>query len=131
MSAQPQQDLDRDDSGTLSSGVMRAARSAGLRQAIVTTTSRSNVQALLERHFGAGWARRFAAVVCGEDVGAKKPDPEAHLRALQLLGLQPLATLAIEDSAAGATAARAADVPVVVTRSHYFADDCGCGCELD
>lgn len=99
------------------------ASARGLQQAIVTTTSRSNVQALLERHFGAGWARRFAAVVCGEDVSAKKPEPEAHLRALQLLGLPPLATLAIEDSAAGAAAARAADVPVVVTRSLYFADD--------
>jgi hypothetical protein len=29
--------------------------------------------------------------------------------------------VAIEDSPGGASAARAADVPVVVTRSHYFA----------
>lgn len=95
----------------------------GVRQAIVTTTSRSNVQALLERHFGPGWARRFAAVVCGEDVKAKKPDPDAYLRALDTLALPPLATLAIEDSAGGAAAARAAHVPVLVTRSHYFAQD--------
>jgi HAD superfamily hydrolase (TIGR01509 family) len=99
------------------------ARRRGLSQAIVTTTSRSNVQALLGRHFGAGWEGHFAAVVCGEDVSAKKPDPEAHRLALATLGLPPLATLAIEDSAAGAAAARAADVPVLVTRSHYFADD--------
>lgn len=103
--------------------LIEEAATRGLQQAIVTTTSRGNVQALLERHFGPGWARRFAAVVCGEDVVAKKPEPEAHLLALQALSLPPLATLAIEDSAAGAAAARAADVPVVVTRSHYFADD--------
>lgn len=99
------------------------AAAGGLRQAIVTTTSRANVQALLARHLGAGWATRFAAVVCGEDVAAKKPDPEAYRRALATMRLPPLATLAIEDSWAGASAARAADVPVLVTRSAYFASD--------
>jgi HAD superfamily hydrolase (TIGR01509 family) len=99
------------------------ASAKGLRQAIVTTTSRANVQALLGRHLGAGWATRFAAVVCGEDVAAKKPDPEAYRRALLALRLPALATLAIEDSWAGACAARAADVPVLVTRSAYFAGD--------
>jgi len=99
------------------------ASERGVRQAIVTTTSRANVQALLGRHLGAAWAGRFDAVVCGEDVRAKKPDPEAHRRALAALRLPALRTLAIEDSCAGATAARAADVPVLVTRSAYFADD--------
>ncbi len=99
------------------------AAARGLLQAIVTTTSRSNVEALLGRHFGAHWQQRFPVVVCGEDVAAKKPDPEAYRRALAALGLGPLATLAIEDSFPGATAARAADVPVVVTRSVYFAHD--------
>lgn len=99
------------------------AGARGLRQAIVTTTSRSNVQALLLRHFGPQWQQRFPVQVCGEDVAAKKPDPEAHRRALQALGLGALDTLAIEDSLAGAHAARAADVPVVVTRSAYFASE--------
>ncbi|HSV60891.1 MAG TPA: HAD-IA family hydrolase [Variovorax sp.] len=99
------------------------AAERGVRHAIVTTTSRTNVKALLERHLGNAWAERFDAVVCGEDVRAKKPDPEAHRRALAELRLPALNTLAIEDSCAGATAARAADVPVLVTRSAYFADD--------
>ncbi len=99
------------------------AAARGLRQAIVTTTSRVNVQALLARHLGAGWARRFDAIVCGEDVAAKKPAPEAYQRALAALQLGPLQTLALEDSMAGASAARAAEVPVVVTRSTYFAQD--------
>ena len=99
------------------------AAERGVRQAIVTTTSRTNVEALLGRRLGNAWAERFDAVVCGEDVRAKKPDPEAHRRALAALRLPALNTLAIEDSCAGATAARAADVPVLVTRSDYFADD--------
>lgn len=99
------------------------ADARGLQQAIVTTTSRSNVEALLGCHLGPAWAKRFAAIVCGEDVAAKKPDPEAHRRALATLRCPPLAALAIEDSWAGATAARAADVPVLVTRSAYFGAD--------
>ncbi len=95
----------------------------GLRLAIVTTTSRANVQGLLRHTLGAAALARFEVVVCGEDVAAKKPDPEAYLLALQQLGVSPLATLALEDSPAGVAAARAADVPVLVTRSAYFADD--------
>lgn len=96
------------------------ARRAGLRQAITTTTSRSNVDALLRVHLGAGWAAHFAAVVCGEDVQRKKPHPEVYLLALQQLALDPLHAVALEDSPGGVAAARAAHVPVLVTRSAYF-----------
>jgi HAD superfamily hydrolase (TIGR01509 family) len=97
------------------------AAAAGLRQGIVSTTSRGNAQALLARHLGVQWARRFDIVVCGEDVVAKKPDPEAYRMALQRLRLDAPRVVAIEDSPAGAAAARAAAVPVMVTRSAYFA----------
>ena len=104
-------------------GLVQEAASRGLVQALVTTTSRANVDALLGRHFGAQWHDIFAVAVCGEDVAAKKPDPEAYLKALAALSLGPLSTLAIEDSPPGAAAARTADVPVAVTRSVYFAHD--------
>lgn len=97
------------------------ARAAGLRQAITTTTSRSNVEALMRVHLGPRWQGDFGAVVCGEDVQRKKPDAEVFHLALQQLGLQPLQAVALEDSPGGVAAARAADVPVVVTRSSYFA----------
>lgn len=99
------------------------AAARGLRQAIATTTSRANVDALLRRQLGADWSARFAAVVCGEDVARKKPDPEVYLIALRALDLSPVQTLALEDSPGGVAAARAAQVPVVVTRSAYFPDD--------
>jgi beta-phosphoglucomutase-like phosphatase (HAD superfamily) len=62
-------------------------------------------------------------VLCGEDTARKKPDPEVYQRALAALALPARQTLAIEDSPAGAAAARAADIPVAVTRSAYFAHD--------
>ena len=92
----------------------------GVRMAIATTTSRSNLDALMRVHLGPRWAQAFAITVCGEDVRRKKPDPEVFLSALAGLELPALSTVAIEDSPGGVAAARAADVPVVVTRSAYF-----------
>jgi HAD superfamily hydrolase (TIGR01509 family) len=103
--------------------LMQECLARDVRLGIVTTTSRSNVEALMRVHFGSAWARRFAVVICGEDVERKKPDPEAYLRALAALEVGPLDAVAIEDSPGGVAAARAADVPVIVTRSAYFADD--------
>jgi HAD superfamily hydrolase (TIGR01509 family) len=101
--------------------LMAEARQQGLRQAITTTTSRDNVDALLGVHLGPHWRQLFDAVVCGEDVQSKKPHPEVFERALSQLGLGPLQTVALEDSPGGVAAARAAEVPVIVTRSVYFA----------
>ena len=102
--------------------LMAGCRAVGLRMAITTTTSRANVDALLRVHLGPGWREAFAAVVCGEDVQRKKPDPEVFQRALGQLAIGPLQALAIEDSPGGLAAARAAGVPVVFTRSAYFAE---------
>jgi HAD superfamily hydrolase (TIGR01509 family) len=95
----------------------------GVRMAIVTTTSRGNVQALLSAQVGADWESRFAAVVCAEDAPAKKPDPLAYRLVIERLQLRAEQTVAIEDSAMGLAAATAAGIPVVITRSRYFADD--------
>lgn len=101
--------------------LMADCREAGLPMAIATTTSRSNVEALLGAHLGPQWRADFAAVVCAEDAPLKKPDPQAYLLVLQQLGLRADEVLAIEDSAPGVAACGAAGVPVVVTRSVYFA----------
>lgn len=100
--------------------LMRQVRQAGLRQAIATTTSRSNVEALLCQLLGAQWRELFDVVVCGEDVERKKPDPQAYRLALARLGVPAGAALAIEDAEPGLRAALAADVPVLLTPSVYF-----------
>jgi beta-phosphoglucomutase-like phosphatase (HAD superfamily) len=88
---------------------------------IVTTTSRVNVGALLAPHLGAGWESAFAVIVTAQEAPIKKPDPQAYNQALERLELPPASALAIEDSPAGVAAARAAGVPVLVTRSVYLA----------
>jgi HAD superfamily hydrolase (TIGR01509 family) len=110
--------------GALRPGVRRLieeASSAGLRLAVVTTTSRANLEALLSAAFG-GQAL-FDVIVCGEDVRRKKPDPEAYAMALARLGLAPEEALAFEDSRNGLLAGRAAGVKVVVTPSLYSQDE--------
>ncbi len=95
----------------------------GVRMGIVTTTSRVNVGALLAPHLGADWASAFAVIVTAQEAPRKKPDPQAYQLALGNLQLAPTSVLAIEDSPAGAAAACAAGVPVLVTRSYYFASE--------
>ena len=103
--------------------LMDDCATAGVPMAIATTTSRSNVEALLGSQLGAAWRERFACVLCGEDVQRKKPDPQVYTLALQALGVPAHQALAIEDSPVGVRACVAAGVPVIVTRSVYFAED--------
>jgi HAD superfamily hydrolase (TIGR01509 family) len=96
--------------------LMRSAAEAGLQQAIVTTSGRAAVTALVQRLLPDLQAA-LSFWVCGEDVTRKKPDPQAYHLALERLGLPPQRVLAIEDSGNGVAAARGAGLAVLVTRS--------------
>lgn len=82
----------------------------------------------LEAHLGRLDLRhRFGAVI-GSDVvgGIGKPAPDVYLRACADLGADPLRSVAVEDSANGVTAAKAAGmqavaVPSQITRFNDFA----------
>ncbi len=103
--------------------ILVAAAERGMRLAVVTTTSRDNLLALLRHAPCATALPEFEITICGEDVDHKKPHPEAYIKALSQLSLPAGSTLAIEDSPAGVTAAQAARVPVIVTRSVYFSEE--------
>jgi HAD superfamily hydrolase (TIGR01509 family) len=98
------------------------AMSAGMRLGIVSTSSRRNVDAVLSSLLGSQWRQWFEVVVCAEDVVLRKPHPEPYRLALAGLRLNPWEVLAIEDSPRGAAAARAAGIPVVVSKSEYFSN---------
>ena len=93
---------------------------SGVRLGIVTGTNRSDLDVLLSRRWGGDWSRWFSVVVCGADVECGNPAAEFYVRALQELRLVPLEVVAIEDCPAGAAAARAVDISVVVTRGARF-----------
>lgn len=102
--------------------LIAAARDAGLRQAIATTTSRPNVDALIAATLGKPADEIFDVIAAGDEVAAKKPAPDVYLLALERLEVQPVQCLALEDSMPGMAAARAAGLPVLVTPSAYTDD---------
>ncbi|MBP7865292.1 MAG: HAD family phosphatase [Acidobacteria bacterium] len=72
----------------------------------------------------------FQALVAADHVGASKPDPATHCRAVDLLaeafpgeGILPAACLAIEDTPTGVTAAKRAGLPVLALTTTTGADD--------
>jgi HAD superfamily hydrolase (TIGR01509 family) len=104
--------------------LMEEAARAGLIQGVVTTSSRTAVAALARRclpHLESC----CAFWICGEDVNAKKPAPDAYQLALARLQAMGLGhgndigsrVLAIEDSANGLLAAHGAGIGTLVTRS--------------
>jgi HAD superfamily hydrolase (TIGR01509 family) len=102
-----------------------AARAAGVRVGLVTTTSAANVDALL-----AGLARDvdrsvFDVIVDASAVDDPKPDPAAYRHALAELGEAPEDAVAIEDNVGGTESASAAGVrciafPNANTEGHDF-----------
>ena len=100
------------------------ARDEGVMLAIATTSARANVFALIRSLFGADATGWFAAVAAGEDAEAKKPDPAVFRVALERLRLPASVCVAIEDSAIGLRAARAANLATVIAPSSMtFNDD--------
>ncbi len=88
--------------------------------AICSGARRVEIDTLLR---AAGLHDAFPMIVSTEDVQRSKPDPEGFRRAIALLAeqvdaLRPVQCLAIEDSANGVAAAKAAEMKVVRVRSH-------------
>lgn len=104
-------------------GLVAAARAAGLRLAVATTTSPGNVQALCRCLWQRDADEVFDVIAAGDEVAAKKPAPDVYLLALARLRLASGACLAVEDSRNGVLAARAAGLAVVAAPSVYTAAD--------
>lgn len=99
-----------------------AARTAGIRLAIATTTSLPNVEALLQSSFNDAGDGLFEVICAGDSVPAKKPAPDIYLDALRQLDLTADSCLAIEDSRNGLLSAVGAGIPTVVTPGIYTDD---------
>ena len=85
-------------------------RDVALPAAVATSTATPRAMQKLER---AGILGYFAAIVGGDQVARSKPQPDIYLRAAALLGADPEACLALEDSENGVRAALAAGMTVV------------------
>jgi HAD superfamily hydrolase (TIGR01509 family) len=112
--------------------LLAEAAARGLRQAIATTTSPENVAALFEATLAGPAAAPFEVIGAGDIVAAKKPAPDIYRWVLERLQLPAGECLAIEDSQVGVQSARAAGIPVLLTRSRYTSGEIeGCVADLD
>jgi beta-phosphoglucomutase-like phosphatase (HAD superfamily) len=95
------------------------AHGAGIRLALASTTTYANIEALLGSTLGAGAIQRFAAISAGDQVPRKKPAPDIYVHVLRQLQASPDECVAIEDSANGLAAAKAAGLFTIVTPSDW------------
>ncbi|MBO0764037.1 MAG: HAD family phosphatase [Hyphomicrobiaceae bacterium] len=95
--------------------VLEAARSANLRQAVVSNNPEDELVKILDN---CGLLDRFEVVAGNDGSGrAKKPAPDSHLYAARALGVDPARCAAVEDSLLGLQAARACGAYVVAVAS--------------
>jgi HAD superfamily hydrolase (TIGR01509 family) len=83
----------------------------GLPRAVATSSSRGSANANLGHN---NILHRFGLIVAREDVERHKPYPDPFLKAARLLGVDPAACLALEDSHNGVRAAHAAGMMTIM-----------------
>ncbi len=104
------------------SGVKRLSEEAlehGWTLAVASTSAEESVRAVLHHAMGDATANRFALVLAGDCVKAKKPAPDIYLLAAEKLGVSAADCLVVEDSNNGVEAAAGAGMKCVVTVSSY------------
>ena len=93
--------------------LLTTVRAAGLRTALVTTTPRRVAALVLDRIAAELGGDPFDVTVCGDEAGARKPDPAPYRKAMTDLGVDPGACLVVEDSLVGTTSGLAAGASVL------------------
>lgn len=93
--------------------LVTAVQAAGVPAALVTSTHRQLTEIALDTLGRV----HFTATVCGDEVARPKPHPDPYLRAAELLGVPPRASVAIEDSPLGIASAEAAGCVVLAVPS--------------
>lgn len=103
--------------------LLTEAQAAGLKLAIASTTTRDNIDALLFANLGRNAIRQFSVIGAGDEVGRKKPAPDIYQYVLRKLGLGAEVCAAVEDSAHGLAAAKAAGLFTVVTPNQWTCEE--------
>ena len=103
----------------LKTGVLRLIKELHkkkIRQFIVTSSSRSQVDLLIEYLFNG--FNPFEFIISSEDVKFKKPNPLPYLKAARLSGIQKNKSIVFEDSNPGLRSSLAANLPTIFVPSN-------------
>jgi HAD superfamily hydrolase (TIGR01509 family) len=87
--------------------------------AVCSTSNERAVNLVVGTMLGAERQAHFSAILAGDVVSKKKPDPEIYNLVMERLNLQPLECVVVEDSRNGLLAAKAAGARCVVTTNGY------------
>jgi HAD superfamily hydrolase (TIGR01509 family) len=99
---------------------IRSCRQRGLKLAVATSADHVKLAGNLEQ-IGIP-PQSFDAIVTGNDVERKKPDPQIFLLAAQRLGLDPKRCLVVEDATNGVRAGKAAGCRCLGITSSFDAE---------
>jgi len=109
--------------------LVEEAHAAGIKLAIASTSNERGVRLIARWVLGEAFDY-FDAVLAGDVVSRKKPDPEIYLLAARTLQVDPAECCVVEDSENGFQAAQKAGMHCVVTRSQYSQDEHFPGADL-
>ena len=104
---------------SLKTGVLRLIKelsSKNVRQFIVTSSSRNQVQLLVDTLFGS--FNPFEFFITSDDVDSLKPHPMPYLKAINLSGVHTSDSIVFEDSNPGLISAFSANLPTICVHSN-------------
>jgi len=90
-----------------------------MKAGLVTNSDRDVTETLL-KHLGINGL--FSAIICGDDVKNRKPDPEMYKKALGALEVKAEEALCFEDSPTGVKAAQKAGLTIIRIKNPLFSD---------
>jgi len=99
------------------------AIAAGIKLAVCSTSNEQAVKAVVETLLGPERKACFDAILAGDVVSKKKPDPEIYNLALERLALAPTQCAVVEDNRNGLLAAKGAGMHCIVTTNGYTEDE--------
>lgn len=103
--------------------LMDEAIEAGITLAVCSTSNERAVNLVVEKLLGAERKSKFSAILAGDVVSNKKPDPEIYNLAKDRLKLVPCDCVVIEDSRNGLLAAKGAGMKCIVTTNGYTSEE--------
>ena len=94
-----------------------------IKLAVCSTSNEKSVRLIVELLLGKQRESNFQAILAGDIVTRKKPDPEIYNLCVEKLNINPRECMVIEDSRNGLMAAKAADFNCLITTNGYTADE--------
>jgi HAD superfamily hydrolase (TIGR01509 family) len=106
------------------------AIAANIVLAICSTSAERAVNLVAEVLLGSERKTHFSAILAGDVVSRKKPDPEIYSLASERLSLEPSECVVVEDTRVGLLAAKAAGMHCIITTNGYSKDEDFTGADL-